>query len=64
MAVSTGFKTHFQSFLFYFFTLEVDGFLWEIVEVLTTVGILSKLPNSFLTCVLKQVFVGIAYPHL
>ena len=32
--------------------------------VLTTVGILSKLPNSFPTRVLKQVYVGIAYPHL
>ena len=33
------------------------------MEVLTTVGILSKLPNSFPTR-FKQVLVGIAYPHL
>ena len=32
--------------------------------MLTTVGILSKLPNFFPTRVLKQVYVGIAYPHL
>ena len=33
------------------------------MEVPTTVGILSKLPNSFPTRVLKLVHVGIAYPH-
>ena len=54
----------FPRFLLYFFTLEVDSFLWEIVEVLTTVGILSKLPNSFPTRVLKQMYVGIAHPRL
>ena len=34
------------------------------MEVLTTVGVLSKLPNFFPTRVSKQVYVGIAYPHL
>ena len=33
------------------------------MEVLTTVGILFKLSNSFPTRVLKQVYVGIAYVH-
>ena len=34
------------------------------MEVLTTVGILSKLTNSFPTYVLKQEHVDIAYPRL
>ena len=32
--------------------------------MLTTVGVLSKLSNSFSTRVSKQVYVGIAYPHV